>query len=191
MTEKSEGGQFKVCEFCKCNTNARIRRCCKIGTVVDEGRIQAEKNRHPMTCLPCGQFKVGIQYVVDERRIQAEKYKQQLMFHDSHTPAPAMITPECMQGAAYLEVDEEVLKSILPLHMNKAELPDEQGTTGDVTVELAKLIDDVYSVPFTYMPSHVTEQPTTSSKFLDDLMYSLAIDEANAELRAMLYESNE
>jgi hypothetical protein len=159
MAEKSEGGQFKVCEFCKCNTNARIRRCCRLGTVVDEGRILA--------------------------------YKQPLMFHDSHTPAPAMTISECMQGAAYLKEDEEVLKSILPLHMNKTGLPSEQGTTGDVTVDLANLIDDGYSVPFTYMPSHVTEQPTASSKFLDDLMYSLAIDEANAELRAMLYESND
>jgi hypothetical protein len=163
MTEKSEGGQLKVCEFCKCNTNARIRRCCRLGTVVDEGRILT--------------------------------YKQRLMFHDSHTPAPAMTISECMQGTAYLKEDEEVLKSILPLHMNKTELPDEQPTSqsnaSDTTLESAKDIDDAFSIPFTYMPSHATEQPTASSKFLDDLMYSLAIDEANAELRAMLYESNE
>lgn len=163
MTEKYDWIEYRVCEFCKCNTNARIRRCCRPGTIVDEGRILAEK------------------------------YKQQLMFHDSHTPEPAITLPECMQGAAYLkEKDEKLLKSILPLHLNSGGLiaayrPAPQQNASDTTLESAKDIDDDYSVPFTYMPSYATERPTTSSKFLGDLMHSLAIDEVNAELRAMLY----
>src|SRR5262245_48665108 len=61
MTEEAP---FRVCEFCQCNTNAKLRACCEEGRAddlaVSNERMKGQLNRHKEKLRGVAAMAVGV-----------------------------------------------------------------------------------------------------------------------------------